>query len=262
MRRFIALTVLTTLALAAAAYAGYEIFEQPGNQVFGRTITRGPANERVVALTFDDGPNPPYTNRILQVLEEQHVPATFFVVGRAVDAYPSLVRREVRDGHAIGNHTWDHAHLIVMRRSDIRRTLDRTDAAVYRAARVHTKLMRPPFGSRDWIVMQAAHSLGYAVVMWSVPLANDWEYPPARVIAQRILPHVEDGSIIVLHDGNRGQLCALKHLNPHVCDRSQDIEATRLIVQSLKAQGYRFVTVPQLMTLGKGAKHTFAPGAE
>jgi len=262
LRRYIVASLLAVLALGLAGFGGYELFEQPGNQIFGGTVTHGPTNERVVALTFDDGPNPPYTDRILQVLKEQHVPATFFVVGRAVQAYPSVVQREVREGHAVGNHTWDHPHLIVMRRSDIRKTLQRTDAQIYRAARVHTNLMRPPFGALDWIVMQAAHSLRYTVVMWSVPLARDWEYPPARVIAQRILPQVKDGSIIVLHDGNRGQLCTLKHLNPHVCDRSQDIEATRLIVQNLKAQGYRFVTVPELITLGKSAKHIPAPGAE
>ena len=122
--------------------------------------------------------------------------------------------------------------------------------------------MRPPFGARDWIVMRVVRKLGYSVVMWSVPLARDWEYPPARVIAQRILPKVNDGAIIVLHDGNRGQLCAAKHLQPHICDRSSDIEATRLIVDNLKAQGYHFVTIPQLIALRKSATHTPAPGSE
>jgi peptidoglycan/xylan/chitin deacetylase (PgdA/CDA1 family) len=190
------------------------------------------------------------------------VHATFFLVGRAVAAYPSVVKREFRDGDALGNHTWDHRHLILLPRSQVRATLQRTDEAIYAAAGTRTHLMRPPFGARDWIVMQTAHKLGYTVVMWSVPLARDWEYPPARVIAQRILSHVMDGSIIVLHDGNRGQLCASKHLSPHVCDRTGDIEATRLIVESLKAQHYRFVTIPDLIKLGKSAKHTAAPGGE
>lgn len=257
---------LPMLALAAAlAFLGffaYEIFEQPGNQIFGHTITQGPTNERVVALTYDDGPNPPYTGRILDVLEQEHVHATFFVVGRAVQAYPAVVRREARDGDAIGNHTWDHRHLIVMPRSQVRASLQQTDAAIYAATGEHSHFMRPPFGARDWIVMQAAHKLGYTVVMWSVPLARDWEYPPARVIAQRILSNVSDGSIIVLHDGNRGQLCGAGHMPAHVCDRSSDIEATRLIVENLKSQGYRFVTIPELITLGKSAKHTPAPGSE
>jgi peptidoglycan/xylan/chitin deacetylase (PgdA/CDA1 family) len=259
----IALRILAALvALALIVFAGYELFEAPGSQIFGRTVTEGPTNERVVALTFDDGPNPPYTSRILDVLEHEHVHVTFFLVGRAVQAYPWVVRREVRDGDAIGNHTWDHPHLIVMRRTSVRNSLSKTDAAIYQAVHLHPRLMRPPFGARDWIVMEVARKMGYTVVMWSVPLARDWEYPPANVIAQRVLPHVSDGSIIVLHDGNRGQLCAARHLNPHVCDRSADIEATRIIIDRLKREGYRFVTVPELITLGKSATHTPAPGAE
>lgn len=251
------------LAVAGAvAFGGYEVLEQPTTQVFGKTLTQGPADERLVALTYDDGPNPPYTNRILAVLHEEHVHATFFVVGRAAQAYPAIVRREVRDGNAIGNHTWAHEHLLVMTPAQIRRTLQKTDAAIYRATGTRTRLMRPPFGARDWMVMHAVKQLGYTVVMWSVPLAYDWQYPSARTIAARVLPHVTDGSIIVLHDGNRGRLCALRRLNAHVCNRNSDIDATRLIVDALKARGYRFVTIPQLIAAGKGATRSSARGVE
>lgn len=260
-RRIALRTIVLLFAAALGAFIGYELFEQPTNQIFGRTVTNGPRNERVVALTFDDGPNPPYTTRILDVLEKEHVHATFFLVGRAVSAYPQTVRRELRDGNAIGNHTWDHQHLIVMTRTQVHKSLDRTDQAIYIATGHRTRLMRPPFGSRDWSTMQVARKLGYTVVMWSVPLARDWEYPPPGTIAKRILPYVSDGSIIVLHDGNRGQVCG-KKLSAHVCDRSSDIEATKMIVDSLKKQGYRFVTIPELITLGKSTKHTPAPGAE
>lgn len=260
--RLVLPVVALLLALGLAAFAAYETFEQPTNQLFGSTVTHGPLNERVVALTFDDGPNPPYTTRILDVLEKEHVHATFFLVGRAAAAYPQVVRREVRDGDVLGNHSWDHRHLIVMSRAGVRASLERSAAAIYAAGRVRTKLMRPPFGARDWIVMQVARKLGYTVVMWSVPLARDWEYPPASVIAHRVLPRVTDGSIIVLHDGNRGQLCAKSHLSARVCDRSSDIQATKLIVEALKHRGYRFVTIPELIALGKGATHTSAPGGE
>ncbi len=261
--RRVALPGLALLAaLALIGFVAYELIEQPTNQFFGGTFTQGPTNERVVALTYDDGPNPPYTGRILDVLEAEHVPATFFLVGRAARAYPTVVEREVRDGDAVGNHTWDHAHLILLTRSQVRASLQRTDDAIYAATGRHTRLMRPPFGARDWMVMQVAHKMGYTVVMWSVPLAYDWDYPPPRVIAQRILSHVSDGSVIVLHDGNRGQLCALKHLPPHVCDRSSDIEATRLIIDNLKAQGYTFVTIPRLMQLRKNATRKLGPGSE
>jgi peptidoglycan/xylan/chitin deacetylase (PgdA/CDA1 family) len=107
--------------------------------------------------------------------------------------------------------------------------------------------MRPPFGGRDWLVLREVRKLGYTPVMWSVPLADDWDYPPAPLIAARVLRYVGDGAIIDLHDGNRGIVCARAHLSPRVCDRSADVEATRLIVESLKRQGYRFVTIPELL---------------
>lgn len=233
--------------LALAGFLAYEQVEQPANQVFGRTVTRGPSNERVIALTYDDGPNPPYTNRILDVLEREHVRATFFLVGRAVQAYPAVVRREARDGDVIGNHSWEHSHLIVYTPGAVTASIQRTDAAIRTAAHVHTRLFRPPFGSRDWIVMRAAQHLGYTVVMWSEPLPRDWEYPSAAQIAQRVLKVAGDGSIVVLHDGNRGQLCAQRRLNPHVCDRSADIGATRILIDELKKRGFRFVTIPELI---------------
>ncbi len=238
---------IVAAVLAAAGFLAYEHFEQPANQLFGRTLTRGPSNERVIALTYDDGPNPPYTNRILDVLEREGVHATFFLVGRAVQAYPEVVRREVRDGDAIGNHSWDHSHLIVYPSSAVATSIVRTDAAIEAAAGIHTRLFRPPFGARDWIVMRAAQRLGYTVVMWSEPLPRDWEYPSPAQIAQRVLRVAGDGSIIVLHDGNRGELCTQRHLNPHVCDRSADIGATRLVIDELKKRGYRFVTIPDLI---------------
>ncbi len=246
----LALRVGTCIGLVAAlGFAGYEVAESPGNQLFGKTLVSGPKNERVIALTYDDGPNPPYTDAILKVLHDEGVHATFFVVGRAVQAYPSTVRREVNDGNALGNHTWNHGHLVLYDQGTLRRTLERTDAAIFAATGTHTRIMRPPFGSRDWLVLDEVRKLGYIPVMWSVPLANDWEYPPAHVIATRVLRYAGDGAIITLHDGNRGIVCARAHVQQRICDRSSDVEATRLIVESLKEQGYRFVTIPELLQL-------------
>jgi peptidoglycan/xylan/chitin deacetylase (PgdA/CDA1 family) len=235
--------------LAAVIFEGYKIVESPTNQLFGKTLVSGPKNERIVALTYDDGPNPPYTTQILAVLHAEHVHATFFVVGRAVQAYPGVVRRELADGNAIGNHTWSHDHLLLDDGRALRRTLQRTDEAIFLATGVHTRIMRPPFGGRDWLVLDEVRKLGYTPVMWSVPLANDWEYPPPRVIAARVLRYAGDGAIIALHDGNQGIVCARARVVARVCDRSADVEATRLIVETLKREGYRFVTIPQLLRM-------------
>ncbi|MGB8520231.1 MAG: polysaccharide deacetylase family protein [Candidatus Tumulicola sp.] len=239
------------LAAAGALIFGvYEIAESPGSQLFGKTLVSGPKNQRVVALTYDDGPNPPYTDEILDVLRGERVHATFFVVGQAVQAYPQTVRREYRGGNAIGNHTWGHDHLVLYDSTGLRETLQRTDDAIFAATGAHTRIMRPPYGGRDWLVLGEVRRLGYTPVMWSVPLPNDWEYPPAPVIAARVLRYVADGSIIDLHDGNRGILCSKQRVASHVCDRSRDVEATRLIVETLKRRGYRFVTIPELLEMG------------
>jgi peptidoglycan/xylan/chitin deacetylase (PgdA/CDA1 family) len=253
--------IVAFLALGVLGFVGYEVTESPGNQLFGKTVVSGPTNEKVVALTYDDGPNPPYTDAILKVLQEEGVHATFFVVGRAVQEYPETARAEVRDGDAIGNHSWGHDHLIVLTPRELKTSLERTDAAIFSATGVHVHIMRPPYGGRDWFVLSEARKLGYTPVMWSVPLARDWENPPAQTIAARILENVRDGSILVLHDGNRGLLCSHDKLATHLCDRSEDIQATRIIVEALKQRGYTFVTIPQLIVI-RGAMHTSGHGTE
>jgi peptidoglycan-N-acetylglucosamine deacetylase len=152
--------------------------------------------------------------------------------------------------------------MILMNSAQVRESLQRTDDAIYDAAGVHTRIMRPPFGARDWLVLDQVRRLGYTPVMWSVPLPRDWEDPPATIIARRVLPLVQDGSIIVLHDGNRGIVCANEHVSGRLCDRENDIEATRIIVETLKREGYRFVTVPELLAQKGDAMRTRGPGTE
>jgi len=226
------------------------VTENPKNQLWGPTVTSEPVRQKVVALTFDDGPNPPYTDRIVDYLHAAHAPATFFVVGAAVQAHPDVVRLEVADGNAIGNHTWDHAHLVLLSRAHIERELKSTEDEIQKVTGEQTKLFRPPFGARDFRVISVAHQLGLQVIMWSVPLPADWRQPPPRVIADRVIKYVKDGSIIVLHDGNKGR----------GADRANTVEATKIIVTELRKKGYRFVTVPELEKLGYTEGATPPPG--
>jgi len=231
-------TIIVSLVLVLGA--AWYFLENPKNQTFGNTITGVFVHQKVVALTFDDGPNPPYTDQIVDYLHAAHVPATFFVVGRAVEQYPDVVRKEVRYGNALGNHSWDHAHMVLERSQHIAREIEQTDDVIYRITGIHTRLFRPPFGARDYAVINTARRMGYQVIMWSVPLPRDWERPPPTVIRDRVLRYVKDGDIIVLHDGNRGK----------GGNRENTVEATKLIVEALRARGYRFVTVPQLLHVG------------
>ena len=230
---------ITAAALVVFVVLWY-VTESPKSQMWGKTVTSEPLDQKVVALTFDDGPNPPYTDEIVDYLHSQDVPATFFLVGIAVAAHPESVKREVAFGDAVGDHTWDHPHLVVLSHAHIEREIVSTRDTIQRVTGVRTTLFRPPFGQRDLAVIAIAHRLGFQVIMWSVPLPGDWQQPSPSVIAERVLKNVRDGSIIVLHDGNRGR----------GADRKNTVAATKLIVSSLKDQGYRFVTVPELIKLG------------
>jgi peptidoglycan-N-acetylglucosamine deacetylase len=233
--------VLGFAAVAIVLAALWYLLENPTNQLFGHTVTQVPIHQKVVALTFDDGPNPPYTNQIVNYLHSQHVVATFFVVGKAVARHPDVVRLEAQDGDALGNHTWDHAHLMLESKAHIRQEISRTDQAIQDAAGIRTRLFRPPFGARDYTVINVARNMGYQVIMWSVPLPRDWQSPPPAVIRDRVMHYVKDGSIIVLHDGNRG----------NAGNRASTVTATKLIVQALQRDGYQLVTVPELLHMGQ-----------
>ncbi|TAM57732.1 polysaccharide deacetylase family protein [bacterium] len=249
-RRYAALqAVLVAIVLTIFLYGFWLASENPKFGIFGRTLTSEPATQRVVALTFDDGPNPPYTTEIVRWLKAHDAVATFFVVGRAAARYPEVVQEAAQAGDQIGNHTWDHAHLLLERPSHQRLELRRTSLAIRAATGAAPTLFRPPFGGRDPEIVSLAGALGMRTVLWSVPLAGDWNRPPARIIAARILKKIKPGAIMVLHDGNKGACGVLPRMTHAACDRSQSVEAVKLIVPALQAQGYRFVTVDELQRM-------------
>jgi peptidoglycan/xylan/chitin deacetylase (PgdA/CDA1 family) len=234
-----ALRVVAGLVLAAAGlFAIYEVAEQPWAQVTGSTLVHGRGH--AVALTFDDGPNPFVTPGVLDTLERAHVHATFFVVGRAARAHPELLKRMVADGDEVENHTEDHAHLnALFSRLAIGREIDGASRAILAATGRQPQFLRPPFGARNRMVTDVANEHGYTLVTWTAMLgdepAND--IAPA-VIVKKLLPSIGDGAIIVLHDGDQGR-------DTHA-GRTYEAQATALLVRTLQAQGYRFLTVAEM----------------
>ncbi|MFF7751941.1 bifunctional polysaccharide deacetylase/glycosyltransferase family 2 protein [Streptomyces sp. NPDC007971] len=190
---------------------------------------------RTVALTFDDGPDPVWTPRILDVLRRNHVHATFFVVGTQVVAHPELVRRIVAEGHQIGIHTFTHPDL--SRLAPWQRSLElrETQLAVAGATGKTTALLRPPYSSKndalddaDWAVVRQAAAAGYVTVL-STQDAEDWQRPGADRVLANATPHGHSGQIVLMHDGGG--------------DRSQTVAALDALIPRLKAQGFRFATV-------------------
>ncbi|MFN2460739.1 MAG: polysaccharide deacetylase family protein [Candidatus Velthaea sp.] len=230
----------TAIALAVCAgglFGLYEVVERPQSQALGPTLVRGHAH--VVALTFDDGPNPYVTPGVLDLLERQRVRGTFFVVGRAARAHPDLLRRMAADGDEIGNHTDTHAHLnALLTRRAIDAELDGARAAIVSATGREPRYLRPPFGARNGPAIAEARRRGYTVVMWTAMLEDEPSSLPPPALAQRLLAKVRDGAIIVLHDGDRGRDTR--------GGRTYEARALAPVIAALKARGYRFVTISEL----------------
>jgi len=226
--------ILILSLILVLVYAGIS----PNAQIYGKVYASGHVQEKVVALTFDDGPNVRFTEQVLDVLDQYGVRATFFVVGINAMRRPDLIRRMVSEGHVVGNHTCSHPDLAALEPPTlIGQQLLCTDAAIWQAAGVHPALFRPPHGYRSPWMLRRAHALGYLTVEWN-DSADDWRRPPAEVIAQRVVKHARPGAIILLHDG----------LNTDASpDSSRTLAALPLIIQELEARGYRFVTVPELL---------------
>jgi peptidoglycan/xylan/chitin deacetylase (PgdA/CDA1 family) len=194
---------------------------------------RGAAKaERAVALTFDDGPNPQYTPRILAVLRRLGVPATFFPIGYLAEAYPDLVKAELHAGMTVGNHSYTHSQVPPFGQLP-RELIDDQIALCARSVRRaggEPKLFRPPGGSFSPLVVRAAEELGERTVLWSVD-PGDWQRgATTRRIVRSVLAAVRPGSIVLLHDGGG--------------DRSPTVAALPRIVKGIRRRGLRLVAVP------------------
>ncbi len=226
---------LGAMSAAAVTYAGYSAMA-PTSQLYGRTLIRG-GNPRQLALTYDDGPNDPYTLRLLEVLAKHEVRATFFMIGRYVQQRPQLARAVAQAGHAIGNHTFTHPNLVFCSEMQTRIQLGECNRAIEDAVGQAPKLFRPPFGGRRPSTLRVARELGLAPVMWDVT-CFDWSAQSSLAIERKAVKGIHGGNIILLHDGSHKQLGL---------DRSHTVAATDALLARSKAEGYEFVTVSEMV---------------
>ena len=199
----------------------------------------GDPGEKKVALTFDDGPNEPYTSQILEILKDHNIHATFFMVGKNVETFPDAARAVVAAGHVIGNHSYDHHRLLAKTNEEVRQEILKTEAAVEKATGERTKLFRPPYGDKDIFTVHQTRDLGYVMVEWSVS-AEDWRKPGPEKIVQNVMHGAGNGAIILMHDGDKWR---------HGSDRSQTVQALPTLIEDLQEAGYEFVTIPELLKL-------------
>lgn len=216
--------------------AGYHTMS-PTSQLYGRTFIGLAPGSRQLALTYDDGPNDPYTGRLMEVLERQGVKATFFLIGQYVQQKPDIARSLVAAGHIIASHTWSHPNLIFEQVTELRRQLVQTRQAILDATGVETTLFRPPFGGRRPATLRTVRAFGLQTVMWNVS-CRDWKAQSADEIVTRAERQIRGGDVILLHDGS--------HVRMGV-NRSRSVEATGRILCRYLSEGFEFVTIPEMM---------------
>lgn len=203
-------------------------FSRDAGISFSRVLVSG----NYIAMTFDDGPHPQNTPRLLDILRARNVKATFYVIGRSVDLYPQVVRRTVAEGHEIGNHSYTHRLLSKLGDSELRQEMIRCHEAVGRAAGVRMRTMRPPYGGLLQRQRELVHAeFGYPTILWAVdPL--DWKRPGPSVVTSRILSGTNAGSIVLAHDLH-----------------AQTVDAMPATIDGLLRRGFKFVTVSQLLAM-------------
>jgi peptidoglycan/xylan/chitin deacetylase (PgdA/CDA1 family) len=187
-----------------------------------------------IAMTFDDGPSEKLTPELLDILAAHHIHATFFVIGENAERYPEILKRAVREGHEIGNHSWSHPFFAKMSDAAVRRELQKTDDVIRAAIGTRPVLVRPPYGSITTRQKQWIHAeFGYQIILWDVdPL--DWKRPGPAIVTSRIVRGTRPGSIVLSHDIHAGTIKAM----PATLDQ-------------LQAKGFKFVTVSELIAMGK-----------
>ncbi len=218
-------------AAALALGAALEPCVNVRSQACGPVLAQGRTAQRVLALTFDDGPSVPETAGILDVLREEGVPATFFCVGRQVRRHPELVQRMAVEGHLVGTHTENHVNLLTCGPERSRREIEGGIRTLTGVLGTPPEWFRPPYGMRyPWTLAQA-RSLGLATALWS-NCPRDWQSPGAEVLACRVVERLCPGDVVLLHDGGG--------------DRSQTVQALRLLIPRVRERGYRFVRLDAL----------------
>jgi len=210
--------------------------ERLGSKVTDRVFWRAATAESKIALTFDDGPQATFTPQLLDILKQFAVPATFFLIGKHIEANFDLAQHIVRAGHEVGNHTFTHTLLLKLDDEQIIEEVNRTDNLLRRLDGAEPRFLRPPMGLFSRRVLDIIEQTGYKTVVGDV-YPRDTQLPGKDKIVHRVLNRVITGSIVILHDGG----------NSKPIDRSQTLDAVREFIPKLKDRGFEFVTLSELL---------------
>ncbi len=231
-RRPLRIAILAILLLLVTTLALWRISKLPCWQMVGAVTCRVETEEKIVALSFDDGPTPEGVDAVIDELAKRRVHATFFLIGSKMERYPDQAKRLVAAGHELGNHSWSHGHMVGRSQAHYRAEIARTDALLRAAGVARPVLFRPPYGQRLLGLPLAVRQQGYRSITWDV--ADDvGRHPTPAAYARDIVSRARPGSIILVHAMYRGNRV--------------ERAAVPLILDGLAAKGHRIVTVGELL---------------
>lgn len=234
------LTKIISVLLSITITVGLLLYWLKGHsapQLIGEAIFKVDTFEKVVALTFDDGPSLKFTPKILDVLKKYNVKATFFLLGCNAQKHPDLVRRIYQEGHEIGNHSWSHERLVFKWPSYVRQEIESTDQLIKSLGYAGPINFRAPYGNKLIILPLILKEMGRPHILFDI-IPKDWEFPTPQVISQKILEDLHPGAIILLHDAGGDMVNA---------DMSSTVQALDLVIPAIKQQGYEFLKIEELL---------------
>ncbi len=203
-----------------------------GENIYGNVYHAHKNTSMKIALTFDDGPHPKLTPRILEILNKYHIHATFFIVGENAEHYPDLIGKILEGGHEIGNHTYTHEKVKASSYSGMKREFELCETAIYEISEYKTKLLRPPEGFLDNKIKSISKEMDYNVILWNID-TKDWAHTSPKEICRNVTENISPGSIILMHD--------------YISYNSPTAEALELFIPKLLEMQYRFVVVSDLI---------------
>ncbi|WP_297134589.1 polysaccharide deacetylase family protein [Terrisporobacter sp.] len=230
MRKTNKSVIMIIITMIFTAYSFIIVYSlQENNDIF---IKNGSRNEKFIALTFDDGPHPKETNEVLDILDKYNIKGTFFVVGKHANWYSESLIRAAKEGHEIGNHTFNHPDITNLSNGDIKKEIKDCEDTLVKLTGKKPTLFRPPYGSYTQDKLgQIAKECGYKIILWTTIDAKDWRNPPVAQISDTITNNVQNGDIILLHDYGT----------------KNTVKALDIIIPTMIKKGYKFVTVSELI---------------
>lgn len=237
LNRLLDITVVIMVLMIISIYStsSEAIYTFSNNRI--AIISKGSTTEKIIALSFDDGPHPKYTVQILDLLEEYDIKATFFVLGMHAESFPDIIRRQVSEGHEVGNHSYSHVNMRKASKKIIKEEFEKTQDIIYSISNIRPKLFRPPYGNYNDEVIKVVSSDDSSVVLWTFYQdSKDWSNPGVDVIVNTTISKIQNGDIILFHD---------YVYKPE----SNTVEALKKIIPKLIEEGYKFVTISELISL-------------